>query len=156
MQKRGPLYFLPDNVSFAAIPGLEREMRRQITIDMVRRIAEAGADGRMLAVNTTNLDEGTSRVFDLVTEAQRAVKSKELERFTASCSPRPACLAFPVPDHRRELYVDGGVTGNILYGGRGDEEDACRPCGSGPIQTCRSPRSASGSFSTTSFARCRR
>ena len=24
------------------------------------------------------------------------------------------------------LYVDGGVTGNILYGGRGDEDDKLR------------------------------
>ena len=31
----------------------------------------------------------------------------------------------------------------------------CRPSGGGPIQMCRSPRSASGSFSTISSTRCR-
>ena len=73
MKNRGFLYFLPDNISFAEVPGLEREMRDHITLDMVRRIAKAGADGRLLAVNTTNLDDASSRVFDLVAEAQRAV-----------------------------------------------------------------------------------
>ena len=40
------LYFLPDDISFSEIPGLEREMRRHVTMDMVRRIAKARADGR--------------------------------------------------------------------------------------------------------------
>src|SRR4030095_10137035 len=70
VQQRGGLYFLPDNISFAEVPALEREMRKHITLDMLRRIAKAGADGRVLAVNTTDLDTGTSRVFDLVLEDQ--------------------------------------------------------------------------------------
>ena len=124
VQKRGPLYFLPDNVSFAAIPGLEREVRRQITVDVLRRIAAAGAGGRILAVNTTNVDEGTSRVFNLVTEAQRAVESKDLDRFSnimLASAGVPGVFPFRIIDGT--LYVDGGVTGNILYGGRGDEDD---------------------------------
>ena len=47
VKKRGPLYFLPDNVSFAAIPGLERVVRRHITLDVLRRIVTAGADARI-------------------------------------------------------------------------------------------------------------
>jgi hypothetical protein len=124
VQKRGPLYFLPDNVSFAAIPGLEREVRRQITFDVLRRIAAAGAGGRILAVNTTNVDEGTSRVFNLVMEAQRAVESKDLDRFCnimLASAGVPGVFPFRIIDGT--LYVDGGVTGNILYGGRGDEDD---------------------------------
>src|SRR5262245_30595603 len=66
VKQRGFLYFLPNNISFAEVPGLEREMRKYITPDMVRRIAAAGADGRVLAVNTTDLDRGSARVFDLV------------------------------------------------------------------------------------------
>src|SRR5262249_10099791 len=67
----GRLYFLADNISFAEVPGLEREIRKHITLDMVRRVAKAGADGRILDVNATNLDDATARVFDLVAEAQR-------------------------------------------------------------------------------------
>jgi hypothetical protein len=32
--------------------------------------------------------------------------------------------AFPFRIIDQELYVDGGVTGNILYGGRAEDEDA--------------------------------
>jgi hypothetical protein len=67
---------------------VRREISKYITADMVRRIATAGADGRLLAVNTTNLDAGTPRVFDLVAEAKRAAESDQLTAFTASCSPR--------------------------------------------------------------------
>src|SRR4029077_8052918 len=57
VKQRGMLFFLPDNISFAEVPGLEREMRSHITMDLVRRIAGVAADGRLVAVNTTNLDE---------------------------------------------------------------------------------------------------
>jgi len=91
---------------------------------MVRRVAKAGADGRVLAVNTTNLDTGTSRVFDMVAEAQRAADSGQLERIhniMLASAGIPAAFPFRIIDG--ELYVDGGVTGNIIYGGRGAEED---------------------------------
>ncbi len=125
VKQRGMLYFLPDNISFSEVPGLEREMRRHITMDMVRRIAKAGADGRMLVVNTTNLDDAGPRVFDLVEEAQRAADSGELERIheiMLASAGIPGAFPFRIID--QELYVDGGVTGNILYGGRAKEEDA--------------------------------
>ena len=125
VKQRGRLYFLPDNISLSEVPGLEGELRRQITMDMVRRIAKAGADGRMLVVNTTNLDDAGPRVFDLVEEAQRAADSGELERIheiMLASAGIPGAFPFRIID--QELYVDGGVTGNILYGGRAEEEDA--------------------------------
>jgi predicted patatin/cPLA2 family phospholipase len=125
VKQRGMLYFLPDNISFSEVPGLEREIRRHVTMDMVRRIAKAGADGRMLVVNATNLDDATPRVFDLVEEAQRAVDSGELERIhniMLASAGIPGAFPFRIID--QELYVDGGVTGNILYGGRAEEEEA--------------------------------
>jgi hypothetical protein len=125
VKQRGFLYFLPDNISFAEVPGLEREMRTHITLDTVRRIAKEGADGRLLAVNTTNLDDATSRVFDLVAEAQRAVKENNLERIHSimlASAGIPGAFPFRMIDN--ELYVDGGVTGNIIYGGRIGEEDS--------------------------------
>ena len=125
VKQRGMLYFLPGNISFSEVPGLEREMRRYVTMEMVRRIAKAGADGRMLVVNATNLDAAGPRVFDLVEEAQRAVDSGELERIhniMLASAGIPGAFPFRIID--QELYVDGGVTGNILYGGRAEEEDA--------------------------------
>ena len=105
--------------------GLEREMRRYVTMDMVRCIAKAGAGGRMLVVNATNLDAAGPRVFDLVEEAQRAVDAGELERIhniMLASAGIPGAFPFRIID--QELYVDGGVTGNILYGGRAEEEEA--------------------------------
>ena len=43
VKPRGFLYFLPDNISFAEVPGLEREIRKHITADLLRRIAKAGS-----------------------------------------------------------------------------------------------------------------
>jgi hypothetical protein len=92
---------------------------------MVRRIATSGADGRLLLVNTTNLDFGTSRVFDLVAEARRATESGQLDRIhniMLASAGIPGAFPFRMIDDG--LYVDGGVTGNIIYGGRIDEEDS--------------------------------
>ncbi len=124
VKQRGLLYFLPDNISFAEVPGLERAIRDALPVEMLRRIAKAGAEGRILAVNTTNVDEGTSRVFNLVAEAQRAVDSGELDRFhniILASAGIPGVFPFRMIDGG--LYVDGGVTGNIIYGGQGAEDD---------------------------------
>jgi hypothetical protein len=94
VRQRGILYFLPDNISLAEVPGLKREIHDHMTLDMVRRIAKAGGDGRVLAVNTTNLDEATSRVFDLVAEAQGATDSGQVDAFTTSCSPQRGFPAY--------------------------------------------------------------
>jgi hypothetical protein len=125
VKQRGILFFLPNNISFAEVPGLEREMRSHITMDLVRRVASAGADGRFVLVNTTNLDDGTSRVFDLGAEAQRAVAENSLERIhnvMLASAGIPGAFPFRMIDD--QLYVDGGVTGNIVYGGRITEEQS--------------------------------
>ena len=125
VKQRGILFFLPDNISFAEVPGLEREMRSHITMELVRRIVSAAADGRLVAVNTTNLDDGTSRVFDLGAEAQRAVAENNLDRIhniMLASAGIPGAFPFRMIDD--ELYVDGGVTGNIVYGGRISEDQS--------------------------------
>ena len=68
---------------------------------------------------------GTSRVFDLVGEAQRAVNSGQLDRIhniMLTSAGIPGAFPFRIIDG--QLYVDGGVTGNIIYGGRIAEEDS--------------------------------
>jgi hypothetical protein len=123
VRERGLLFFLPNNASFAEVPGLEREVRSHVTQDMLRRIVEAGAGGRLLAVNTTNLDDSGPRVFDLVEEARRAVETGSSERvhnIMLASAGIPA--AFPHREIDGQMYVDGGVTGNIIYGGNIAEE----------------------------------
>jgi predicted acylesterase/phospholipase RssA len=124
VKQRGILYFLPGNISFAEVPGLERAMRKHLTVDMIRRIAKAGADGRVLVVTATNLDDATSRVFDLVEEAQHALDSGRLDRIhniMLASAGIPGAFPFRLID--QALYVDGGVTGNIFYSWRTAEED---------------------------------
>ena len=76
-------------------------------------------------VNTTNLDHATPRVFDLVEEARLASDSGQIERIhniMLASAGIPGAFPFRMIDS--ELYVDGGVTGNIIYGGRLAEEDS--------------------------------
>src|SRR5262245_44714093 len=57
---RGVAFFWPSNPSFFAMPGLEREMRESLDRTMLERIAAEQPNGRVLAVNTTNIDLGDS------------------------------------------------------------------------------------------------
>jgi hypothetical protein len=123
VKQRWPLYFLPANESFATVPGLERELRARVDLAMLQRIADASRQGRFLIVNTTDVDDGGSRVWDVGSEAQRAVDSGDVDRvhrILLASSGIPG--AFPFREIDGALYVDGGVTGNILYGGAGREE----------------------------------
>jgi predicted acylesterase/phospholipase RssA len=125
VKHRRPMYFLPYHLSFAEVPGLERAMRNSVTLEMAAHIADAGNDGRMLIVNTTNLDDSSPRVFFLVREAQRAVETGDMSRLhkiMLASAGIPGVLPYREIDG--EMYVDGGVTGNIIYGGRISEEES--------------------------------
>lgn len=125
VRPRGLLYFLPSNLSFATIPGLEREMRTAVNRAMLTRIAAEGRTGRMLLVNTTNIDDSDMRVWDVAAEAQRALETGDVNRvqqILLASAGIPG--AFPARMIDGNLYVDGGVTGNILYGGRMQEDQS--------------------------------
>jgi predicted acylesterase/phospholipase RssA len=124
VRMRGWFYFLPSNISLAEIPGLEREVRATLNEQTVKRIEQKGADGRFLAVSATNIDDGSTRVFDLIAEARRARETGDYERIQSvllASAGIPGAFPFRIIDN--EMYVDGGVTGNIIYGGRVAEED---------------------------------
>ena len=117
VKPRGLLSFLSGGSAYADIPGLERELNNTVDVAMLRRIAEFGADGRMLAVSATNIDTEEVHVWDLVKEAGEAVESgnpKKVRQILLASSAIPA--AFPPRKIGGGLYVDGGITGNILYG----------------------------------------
>src|SRR5215510_9822987 len=65
VKQRWPLYFLPANESFATVPGLEHELRARVDMAMLRRIADASRQGRFLLVNTSDVDDGGSWVWDV-------------------------------------------------------------------------------------------
>ncbi|HTL29763.1 MAG TPA: patatin-like phospholipase family protein, partial [Tepidisphaeraceae bacterium] len=125
VKPRWPLYFLPSNISFAEVPGLERELRENISHEMIDRIAHESDDsGRLLFVNTTNLDDGSPHVFYLIPEARRAKETGDYDRFQKillASSGIPG--AFPYREIDGSMFVDGAVTANVLFGGRVPEKN---------------------------------
>jgi predicted acylesterase/phospholipase RssA len=122
---RGLLFFLPNNPSFFALPGLEREMRAVLDRPLLERIVAEGATGRSLIVNTTNIDLGDMRAWDIVAEAKTALASNNEEhvyRILLASAGIPAI--FPARSIGDYLYVDGAITGNILYRARVREDES--------------------------------
>jgi len=114
---RGTLFFLPSNPSLYVLPGLEREMRTALDRGMLERIAAQAASGRVLLVNTTNIDLGDLHPWDVVAEAKAALAGGEPERvhqILLASAGIPAI--FPAREIGSHLFVDGAITGNILYG----------------------------------------
>jgi hypothetical protein len=119
------LYFLPSNASFGTIPGLERDIDLCVNKEMVKRVADTNATGRLLLVNTTDIDDGGMWVWDVGAEAQEATITGNRGRIRdilLASSAIPG--AFPPRLIDGTLYVDGGATGNIIYGGRMSEEES--------------------------------
>jgi hypothetical protein len=121
---RGWLFFLPDNPSFYVLPGLERELGTAIDRALLERIAAEGAKGRALLVNTTNVDLGDNRVWDLTAEAKAALAgdADHVRRVLLASAGIPA--VFPARGIGEYLYVDGAITGNIIYGGETREAES--------------------------------
>jgi hypothetical protein len=122
---RGWLFFLPNNPSFYVLPGLERELRTALDRPMLERIAAQEASGRGLFVNTTNIDLGGMHVWDIIAETRAGLADGNEDRV------RQILLAsagipgvFPARGIGEHLYVDGAITGNIIYAGRPRENES--------------------------------
>jgi predicted acylesterase/phospholipase RssA len=121
---RGLLFFLPSKPSFYELPGLERALRTTLDRPMLERIAAAQGSGRGLLVNTTNVDLGDMHAWDLIAESRFALAGNDedrVRRILLASAGIPG--AFPARSIGDYLYVDGAITGNILYGGRTQEGD---------------------------------
>ena len=120
---RGWLFFLPNNPSLYVLPGLERELGTAVDRALLERIVAEGAKGRALLVNTTNVDLGDNRVWDLTAEAKAALAGDEehVRRLLLASAGIPA--VFPARGIGEYLYVDGAITGNIIYGGETREAE---------------------------------
>jgi hypothetical protein len=124
-ESRGLFFFWPTNPSFYALPGLERDLHDIVDRPMLDRIVAAGATNRILVVNTTNVDFGDSHPWDIVASSKEAVAKndpEEVRRILLASAGIPGI--FPARGLGESLYVDGAITGNILYGGRIGESDS--------------------------------
>jgi len=125
VSSRGLVFFLPNNPSFYALPGLEREMRTALDRPLLERIVAEGGSGRALLVNTTNIDLGDMRAWDIVAETKVALAANDAEhvyQILLASAGIPA--VFPARGIAEYLYVDGAITGNILYGGRVRDDES--------------------------------
>jgi hypothetical protein len=91
---------------------------------MLERIVAQGEAGRVLLVNTTNVDLGDNRVWDLVAAAKDALAGNEehVRGLLLASAGIPA--VFPARGIGDYLYVDGAITGNIIYGGETRESQS--------------------------------
>jgi hypothetical protein len=94
---------------------------------MLERIAAEDATGRGLIVNTTNVDFGDMHAWNIIAEAKVALARNDPERVPRLLLASAGIPGFfPARDIDNYLYVDGAITGNILYGG-GRGESATLP-----------------------------
>lgn len=122
---RDLFFFLPGRQSFLSIKGLERDVKEQFGLDVIRRMADEEAKARTLAIGTTDLDLGIMHPWDLTTEAKKVAVTKDPTRFHKVLMASAAIpAAFPPVVIDDTLYVDGGTTSNILYGSDLRAEDA--------------------------------
>lgn len=124
VRARGLLGLLPDNASLAEVPGLERELRAAIDLACIRRLAAEGERGRLLLVNTTDLDQGRAQPFELTRDANRALKDGNHDRlYNIMLASAGIPGVFPPREIDGTLFADGGITSNILYGAPANYED---------------------------------
>jgi hypothetical protein len=115
---RGTLALLRGASAYAEVPGLEEAVRSSVTLERVKRIAETQSRGRLLAINTTDVDTQEAYPWDLVEESRRAAESGDAGRIHQILLASAAIPGvFPPREIDGVLYVDGSVTGNILFGG---------------------------------------
>jgi hypothetical protein len=94
-------------------------MTKAMDRSMVERLAAEDGSGRLLLVNTTNVDFGDMHPWDIVAEAKVALADNDLSHVhTILLASAGIPGIFPARGIEHYLYVGGAITGNILYGGR--------------------------------------
>ncbi len=119
-QPRDWFFFLPGRESFVDSAGLKRDIGREVDRKLILALAKGAAEDRLLAVGTTNLDLGAPRTWDLTEEAYRSLSqpgshtrpSTRVHDILRASAAIPAVFPPVVIDDA--LYVDGGITSNIL------------------------------------------
>jgi hypothetical protein len=118
LELRSPLYFLPNHMSLAEIPGMEKALREEMTMSFAKDIGAATTPGRLLLIQASNLDQAIPQIFDFNQIAADAVASGNLDpmiNVLLASSAIPGL--FPPREIGGSLFVDGGVVGNFYSGG---------------------------------------
>ncbi len=115
-------FFLPSQPSLAEIGGLEDTLQKTVDLSFAQRLVDAGSDGRSLLIQATNLDDGHVWVFSFIDTARAALASgdpSDMQQVMLASAGVPGF--FPAQDIDGELFADGMLGSNILYGGNHDK-----------------------------------
>lgn len=99
--------------SFIDPEGLHRDIRAEITPELLARVAKARASHRTLLVGATDLDLGQLRIWNLTDVASRAELTRFQDQLLAS-SAIPG--VFPPVELDGHLYADGGISAQFVFG----------------------------------------
>ena len=114
---RKPIYLLPSNMSLLKVPGLERAIGQGFDQSTAQQIVDKTSPGRLLLIQSTNLDLAFAAVFDFVAAAKKSLANKNTKPMTNVVLASAAIPGmFPPREMNGYLYVDGGVEGNFYYG----------------------------------------
>lgn len=115
VKKRGALYFKPGHVSLFNDCHLQEMIRAAIDEPLIKEIAAASAEDKLLLIGTTNLDAGRGRIFNLGHEAETALESGVYDRIGTILIASAAIPAvFPPVEIDGLYYADGGATSNLF------------------------------------------
>lgn len=105
----------PGAASLSDIRGLRRDLERSVDAAMLQALASRADEGFLVLVSATNLDVGALRVFDVGAESRRALHAGTPSRVHDVLLASAAVPGmFPPVILDDNLYVDGGITSNIL------------------------------------------
>lgn len=110
-----PFFFFPTNASFATIPGLTRDIHGALNPEFAKAMAAQSEQGKILLIAASNIDLSKQRYWDMGPLAVQGAKEgnlNEVERRMLASSAIP--VVFPPVKIGEFLYVDGGVTANVL------------------------------------------
>ncbi|WP_071840234.1 patatin-like phospholipase family protein [Synechococcus sp. KORDI-52] len=115
---RKPIFLAPNNMSLARVPGLERAVGEAYNQSTAQQIVDKTSSGRLLLIQSTNLDLAFPAVFNFVAAAKKSVAENDAKPMTNILLASTAIPGmFPPREMNGFLYVDGGVEGNFYYGG---------------------------------------
>jgi predicted acylesterase/phospholipase RssA len=100
--------------SMATTKGLRRLIERNVTQDMLTKVASEAAKGRRLYVGAVDLDSGVFKPFDLTEIASRGGPTAREDFIDALMASTAIPVAFPPVVIAGRTYIDGGVRRNVF------------------------------------------